>query len=215
MYRDLGFPDPVIGWDGAETYESYDRRILDSRPIPLAAAREILHLADTEDFEMSVGYTSALYRTRRPGQTGPPPKGTTFAQSYSQTLQIGHPLRFLTSDPAAIEMLPGFCSELSGDSCRVQAYVDPSDKVTSLGIYSSETSKGNALHQVCQKLEIGQEEVMAIGDNWSDKPMLEFAGVGVTMGNAPEGMRQEAEFVAPTNDEEGVRWAVERFSLFG
>ena len=44
--------------------------------------------------------------------------------------------------------------------------------------------------------------------------MLDFAGVGVTMGNAPEGMKNEAEHIAPTNDEQGVRWAVEKFVIF-
>lgn len=210
-YKDLGFPDPIICWDGAETYKSYDRHILDSRPIPRSVSREILHLSDSENFLMSVGYSSVLYWKRKPGQTGPPPHaGVTFADSYIETLQDELPLRMLTDDPRAIEILPEFCSNLPGN-CRVQTYVDSNDAVTSLGIYSSETSKGKALELVCKELAVGQEEVMAIGDNWSDMSMLSFAGVGITMRNAPERMKKQAKHVAPTNDEGGVRWAVERF----
>ena len=210
-YRNLGFPDPIICWDGAETYHSHEREILDSRPIPLTVAREVLQLADTEDFLMSVGYSSALFWKRRPGQSGPPSGGITFTESYFETLKAGLPLRLLTDDVNALRILPELCSGFPDNSCRVQAYVDSSDTVRSLGIYSAGTSKGKALELVCEKLEIAPEDGMAIGDNWSDKPMLDFAGIGVIMGNAPADMKSRGEHVAPTNDDQGVRWAVEEF----
>ena len=112
-----------------------------------------------------------------------------------------------------MQILPEFCSTLPERSCRVQAYVDPRGQVKSLGIYSAETSKGKALKLVCETLGIAPEDVVAIGDNLADMPMLDFAGIGITMGNAPEGMRNKAEYIVPTNDEKGVRWAVEKFVL--
>ena len=49
-----------------------------------------------------------------------------------------------------------------------------------------------------------QQEVIAIGDNYNDKEMIEFAGVGVAMGNAPEEIKLVADFVTDTNNDDGV-----------
>jgi hydroxymethylpyrimidine pyrophosphatase-like HAD family hydrolase len=55
---------------------------------------------------------------------------------------------------------------------------------------------------------------MAIGDNWNDLPMLEFAGQAVVMANAPEPLHGFAAArgwtIAPENDADGVAWAIER-----
>ncbi len=50
-------------------------------------------------------------------------------------------------------------------------------------------SKGVALLRLAATLDIRAEEIMAIGDNWNDLPMLEIAGYPVLMGNAPEDLK--------------------------
>ena len=45
---------------------------------------------------------------------------------------------------------------------------------------------------------------MAIGDSGNDAAMLDFAGVGVAMGNGEEALKQKADLIAPTNEEGGV-----------
>jgi hypothetical protein len=57
-------------------------------------------------------------------------------------------------------------------------------------------------------LGIAQQETMAIGDNWNDETMLDWAGTGVLMGNATEELRTLAPArgwrVGPPNSEDGV-----------
>ncbi|MFT4008033.1 MAG: HAD family hydrolase [Lacrimispora sp.] len=72
------------------------------------------------------------------------------------------------------------------------------------------TSKGEALKYLCNCLAVEQEKVAAIGDSENDVEMLAWAGVGVAMGNAPAAVKEAADFVTKTNDEEGVAWALER-----
>jgi hydroxymethylpyrimidine pyrophosphatase-like HAD family hydrolase len=54
---------------------------------------------------------------------------------------------------------------------------------------------------------------MAIGDNWNDVEMLEYAGLGIAMGDAPAGVQAVADWVAPTVDEDGVAAAIAKFLL--
>jgi Cof subfamily protein (haloacid dehalogenase superfamily) len=75
-------------------------------------------------------------------------------------------------------------------------------------------SKGHALERWARHRGLGREEVMAIGDNYNDIEMLEFAGVPVIMGNARDDLKQNGWRVTLSNDQSGVAAAVEEV-LFG
>lgn len=79
---------------------------------------------------------------------------------------------------------------------------------TELGV-----TKGTSLNHLIQKLGITREEVIAIGDSYNDLAMIEFAGLGVAMGNAPDDIKAKANFVTDTNMNDGVAKVVEEFVL--
>jgi len=54
---------------------------------------------------------------------------------------------------------------------------------------------------------------MAIGDNVNDIPMFECAQISIAVSNATEQVKQMATIVAPSNDEEGVAWALREFDI--
>jgi hydroxymethylpyrimidine pyrophosphatase-like HAD family hydrolase len=64
-------------------------------------------------------------------------------------------------------------------------------------------------------LAVDAERVVAIGDNWNDLEMIEAAGLGVAMGQAPEGVRARADYVCGTPEQDGVREVIEPFVLRG
>ena len=72
------------------------------------------------------------------------------------------------------------------------------------------TTKGQTLARVAATLGIARDEVMAVGDNHNDRDMLEWAGVGVVMGNAAEDLRAIGLEVTGTNDECGLAAAVRK-----
>ena len=74
-------------------------------------------------------------------------------------------------------------------------------------------SKGTSLNSLIQQLGISREEVIAIGDSNNDLSMIEFAGLGVAMGNASEFIKAQADFVTDTNMNDGVAKVVEEFVL--
>ena len=82
-----------------------------------------------------------------------------------------------------------------------------------LEIVSPKVSKGEALRVVAAHLGIKREEVLAMGDHYNDISMLEFAGFGVAMGNAPQQVQARANWVTKSNTEMGV--AVALAHVFG
>lgn len=74
----------------------------------------------------------------------------------------------------------------------------------SIHVARPNVSKGNSMCGLCKLLKINMEEVVAVGDKWNDVPMIEMAGLGVAMGNSAENVKNKADFVTDTNDEDGV-----------
>jgi len=73
--------------------------------------------------------------------------------------------------------------------------------------------KGIALQRIANRLQCARREVMAIGDALNDMGMLEWAGFAVVMGNASVKVRTLADVQAPSCDDDGVAWAIERYVL--
>ncbi|HXX43113.1 MAG TPA: Cof-type HAD-IIB family hydrolase [Candidatus Acidoferrales bacterium] len=69
-------------------------------------------------------------------------------------------------------------------------------------------TKGSALEQWARRKGIPRENVMAIGDNWNDREMLEYAGLPVVMGNSIAGLKSFGWATTLTNDQSGVAEAI-------
>ena len=75
------------------------------------------------------------------------------------------------------------------------------------------TSKATAIFDLCQRLNIEEENVMAVGDSPNDSAMIMAAGLGVAMGNAVDEVKEIADYVTLSNAEDGVAHAVRKFVL--
>ncbi|HEX9061951.1 MAG TPA: Cof-type HAD-IIB family hydrolase [Clostridia bacterium] len=80
-------------------------------------------------------------------------------------------------------------------------------------IVNKSANKKNALESLSKSLSIKRAEIIAIGDNFNDLDMIQYAGLGVAMGNAPDYLKEEADYVTSSNDEDGVRHVLEKFIL--
>ncbi len=90
----------------------------------------------------------------------------------------------------------------------------PARDLSILDLLPSGISKGWALERLAARLGVDRRETMAIGDNWNDASMLEWAGQGIVMANAPLELRTLAKTrgwkQAPSNDDNGVAVVLER-----
>ena len=86
-------------------------------------------------------------------------------------------------------------------------------KATYLEILSPESTKGSAAQILLQHYGLEREQAVAFGDNDVDVDMLQYCGFGVAMGNAPNSVKEAADYVTASNDQEGVYIALNTLRL--
>ena len=127
----------------------------------------------------------------------------------------------LTEDPIQVMFNGGYADMrvLAGE-IRAQAhdvtvslteYVDRDFSL--VDVTSPIATKGHALESCARSLGLGREQVMAVGDNFNDLEMLEFAGTPVVMDNAVEALKTRGFHQTGSQDEAGVAQAIHRFVL--
>jgi Cof subfamily protein (haloacid dehalogenase superfamily) len=101
-----------------------------------------------------------------------------------------------------------------GANCEAVRTEYPARDLSILDLLPPGVSKGWALERLAARLGVDRKETMAIGDNWNDVNMLEWAGQSVIMGNASQELRTLAKMrgwkQAPPNDENGVAVTLEK-----
>jgi Cof subfamily protein (haloacid dehalogenase superfamily) len=153
-------------------------------------------------------------------QTAVSARITRWVESNRDSISEVSPLQdALTEDPLQLM----FCGELdemqslvrdfdateirSRVSCHVTQY-DQRD-LSILDVLPLGCTKGHALGALCERLGVNASEVLAIGDNYNDVEMLEFAGHAFVMANAHQDMKARSWKVTRSNDEDGVAHAIQ------
>lgn len=125
----------------------------------------------------------------------------------------------------AIDFAPCKCMLVSDDEAALVALEEHWKKRLSgvLDVFRSEpyflevvpcsVDKANTLGALLEHLGVKREEVMAIGDGTCDVAMLQLAGMGVAMGQAPDSVKVCADYITASNEEDGVAAAVEKMIL--
>jgi Cof subfamily protein (haloacid dehalogenase superfamily) len=76
-----------------------------------------------------------------------------------------------------------------------------------------DVNKGNALSKLAAHFGIQQNKIIAIGDYYNDMSMIQYAGLGIAMGNAPDDIKQCANDTTRSNNEDGVHYALNKYCL--
>lgn len=112
-------------------------------------------------------------------------------------LIVGHSEQLAMTEARLQKELEGIISVYRSEPFFLECVPLGIDKARSLGVLLDE-------------LGLTRDNMVAMGDGFNDQSMIEFAGMGVAMANAQEPVKQAADFVTLSNDEDGVVYAVER-----
>lgn len=82
-----------------------------------------------------------------------------------------------------------------------------------LEIMPQNIDKAYSLQKLLSSTGISAKEMICCGDGFNDLTMIEYAGLGVAMANAQEVVKESADFITKSNDEDGVLHVIERFMM--
>ena len=85
--------------------------------------------------------------------------------------------------------------------------------INNIEVGGPNTSKKTALLWLMDRLGVAPSELMCCGDAPNDIAMVELAGIGVAVANAWGGLKDHADYITGSNDEDGVAMAIEKFVL--
>ncbi|MEM7539705.1 MAG: HAD family hydrolase [Chloroflexota bacterium] len=218
---ELGITDPIVCSNGAMVFgptTPQGRAEWVRYEIPHEVALALATVADEHGWEMSATVGDINYLHQRAGQ--PLGQQTPYRAIVASNVDAvpGPPIRMLTWNQEAITHLNWLCETKFSTSCYTETYIEPDGSVQSMGIFpridaSTQANKGSGLALVLQKLGLTTEHVMAIGDNNNDLALFSQARIRVGMGNGTPEIHAASTVIAPTNEEDGVAWAIERFGL--
>ena len=80
-------------------------------------------------------------------------------------------------------------------------------------ITAKQADKGQGLLAIAKQAGLDPKFTMAFGDGGNDLSMIRTAGIGVAMGNALDSLKQEADYVTTSVDDNGIRHALQHFNL--
>ena len=217
--RELGLGDnPLACYNGAlvikgdpQAYETIIEHPLDKKEI-----RTFLELVKTEFPSVSINlYSGKDWIANRldkwvqieAASTGERPM---IQNELIPVLNAQMPVHklLLIDEPPVIQKLHDYLQTLGFPKTSFYLSKDNYMEVT-----TKHVSKEQALYEIAQHYQVPLEQVMTIGDNFNDLPMLRLAGLGVAMSNAPEAVKTEAKAVTKSNNEHGVAEAVEKYVL--
>jgi Cof subfamily protein (haloacid dehalogenase superfamily) len=207
LTRELHLNLPVICCHGALTKDFGADRTLVHIPVPLGYAKRLVEFAEHHDLSIAIYHEEMFWRLEgsqlyMEDMLGPHWRAVdTFADVLTAAPTF---LRFLGRH--AVDALREHFFDLPLNF-RLETWHD----FVECAVLSREASKEHALAQLCADFHILSHHVLAVGDSRNDVPMLQWAGIGVAMGNALPEVRDAVEYVTAGNEEDGVALAIERF----
>ncbi|MCL2107469.1 MAG: Cof-type HAD-IIB family hydrolase [Oscillospiraceae bacterium] len=204
------FPEdlPYIVFNGALVLTGKSRGVLYSRPLDAAYAHEIFEMGLRLDIPMIIWEGDRLF-TNRDCEATREYRTITGAQLHvigALDHSVTKMLWLLTPEEALRyqeEMRARYRERLNWHTSR--PYM--------LEVVAAEASKGRALAEIGAAYGIEAGEMIAVGDGHNDISMLEYAGLGVAMGNAPEAVKRVCQHTTLSNDEDGVAAVIEKYFL--
>jgi Cof subfamily protein (haloacid dehalogenase superfamily) len=209
----LGITSPIICHNGAMIRSPLDDSRLLELGVAADAAIEIAAIADEAQYESMATVDDVTYLLTKRPDVDPArlPRGMVRIERLSDAV-AGGVEAFLFFGQDAVD---GIRDRLGGKYDDVLNLASGYSETFPpyLNIVNAGADKGHALKIVCEHLGVSATDTIAIGDAAPDLEMMRAAGFSVAMGNAPEDVQSQADVVGPSNQEDGVAWAIRTLAL--
>lgn len=192
----ISFNAPCILGGGAQLYDAKAKKVVWKKSIPVDVATSICLTLKKKKIPF-------LY----------PKRTTSLKTSYKIAFPKDGPIEIAIPDltQAQVENLLQEFEKFK--MIAMHKVIGPKGNGFWLQITHAEATKQHGILQVAEMLGIETHEIIGVGDSYNDFPLLMACGLKVAMGNAAPELKEIADYVAPTVDEDGVADVIEKFIL--
>ncbi len=211
--QELHITAPIIAYQGAVVRDPRTRAVLFCEEVPLAVARDAVAWAEARGFHVNIYADDEIYTARSCAEAD------LYRDISGVPYHVVGPLsRFIDRDSTKLVLVFLDPDRIPDVMTELQRFLGARATVTRshenfVEVISPGVDKGKALAFVAGHLGVPAENVVAIGDNLNDIPMVRYAGLGVAMRHSPPLLLEVAKFVTTSPDEGGVADVIERFFL--
>jgi Cof subfamily protein (haloacid dehalogenase superfamily) len=219
FHREIGSTLPLVAYQGAWIQDPNTQKIHRHLPVSREIAHQLLEYFEQSQWRslLSVHFyiNDQLYVREITKET------EMYAERSGVTpIPVGDLRKVLNDEPTKVLALcddANLIQQLLGNLRRqykpAELYMTTS-VATFLEAANTHVNKGNAVRYLAEEmLGLESHNVMTIGDNFNDVEMLDYAGIGVAMGDAPAEVQAIAHWVAPSVEADGAAVAMEKFLL--
>ena len=217
LQEELKINDPIICFSGAIVFGAVQtdgtRQVLHNKSLDPSHVNEIYSLVSEQFPKVSFSsyneanwYVSSItdeWVIQEQAITGTPPQVFNFVDDI-------HPLFNKIMCMGSPQEIDSLQEELKKQHPEIMIY---KSKPTYLEIMAQHVQKSSAINLLMQYYNAKKEEIIAVGDNYNDMDMLQFAGLGVAMGNSPDDVKAAADIITLSNDQDGLKEVIEKYCL--
>lgn len=212
--KQLGIQGPIITYNGAMILDSATGKVLYRQELKTDDARQILKAGIHYNTTMCIWSDNRLYGNQLNGRIHEYSQATRVTPlllpSIEQLLSQGITKILWYDDEKKIQQIE---KELH-NTALFQNVTFCTSKPFYLEFFNSQVSKAAAIDRIGELYGFSTAQTIAIGDGFNDLPMIRHAALGAAMANAPDGVKQCADYVtAHTNNEDGVAEVLKKFAF--
>jgi len=208
----IGFNVPIITYQGSLVKTLMDEQVLYERNVPKDAAQQLFDFCRERGLHLQLYINDILYvqedNEKARGYSALSKIPFVVEPDFNKLIDLPSTKMLIIDEPAYLDEIASELVPLIGDRVHITK-----SKAHYLEFMHKEGTKGHAIAFMAEHIGCSLEEVIAIGDSWNDHEMIEVAGLGVAMGNALPKLKEMAQYVTSSNNNEGVREVIEKFIL--
>lgn len=210
--KQLELDVPIITYQGALVKTLIEGQVIYERTVPSAAAAQVFQFCEQRGLHLQVYTDDILYAKQENEKVKAYASLTnvpyTIEPNFETLIDRPFAKMLIYDEPEVLDELIPELRSLLGD----QAHITKS-KPNFLEVMHPEGTKGHALHALARHYRCDISETIGVGDSWNDQELIRMAGLGVAMGNAIDSLKQIADYVTRTNNEDGVKHVIDKFIL--
>lgn len=216
----IGLKSPIIACNGAIISSYQGKEIIYENHIDSNVLKDIIEIAESNNMYYHFYDLSAFYFKKANNEFEKYHKyyEENFVKQGIKVIGFNNPMEIINANSNYYKLV-----FIEDDSEKLQHLRQELEKKKGISVSKSwhnnlevmkeGVSKGDAVRYLAKMLNIDTEEIVAIGDNENDISMFKVAGLAVAMGNGDDIIKEHANVITDTNDNDGVAKAIEKYVL--